>query len=321
MDIYLQIKDLEDEELKDFVEERIKKLEDKSLEDNNYSDTIGYKIDYNLTTKILTDINDKSDMDIIIRWLHYGYIKKNTRIVYGINSTGINGCLYGNSGNYYYVDDDSYILEFCKIIKNQEILDEYDFFEYVLDFIRLYFGSIELISREDMFKMIVNSSGRYYEPIKKHNLSDFKKKGNAMCSEYATLANNILSFFGFDIYYVIGETCATTLPPVKHAFNFMRFTEKQTGEEENILIDFMKSIPIVDIDGSMLSLSPYIGHIDEINDELISELSNDERRLIMSEYEYTKINDSLLQIAYPDIEREYYINQELGLKPKIYNKK
>jgi len=64
-----------------------------------------------------------------------------------------------------------------------------------------YFSSITFlndISRDKMVLPISKDFDHDYEV--KHKFSDFKGKNNAMCTERAAFANNLLSVYGVGVY-------------------------------------------------------------------------------------------------------------------------
>lgn len=202
IEIIEYIKRLDDKELRNFVEERIEFLEED--EDGMYPDTIGYIVDYNPESTILTKENENTIADTILRNNYMGYIPYGTRIVYGI-ATDKEGLVKTNLGRYYYIDDDDYIFGFCKSIRDKEITDIYMLFDLIFNYIQDYFGIIEQIDRDKMTNLILKKEYHFFDPIYENRLSMFKKKGNAQCSEIALAAQNILSFFAIESNYIFGS--------------------------------------------------------------------------------------------------------------------
>lgn len=201
MEILEFIKDLDDEFLERFVKERIDFLEED--EEGLLPDTIGYRLNYNPSSLIMLKDKKKELQQVSIIDNYNGYIPKNTRIVYGMVYNP-KTMAKSNGARYYYLDEDSYILEFCKFIRDKEINTPYMLFDYIFDFIKDYFGRIELIDREKMMNYLLKKDHYFYDPINENKYSMFKGKGNAMCSEIGVMAQNILSFLGFDVKYVMG---------------------------------------------------------------------------------------------------------------------
>ena len=115
MDFYEELLKLDDEELEKVVREKINKLEEVSYEDNPNLDTIGYEIDYNPTKYLIELLNGEDTIGIDSNCFYVGYARRGLRVVYGLSYGHEN--LVSNDGNYYYLDDDSYVLEFCKYIR------------------------------------------------------------------------------------------------------------------------------------------------------------------------------------------------------------
>lgn len=224
MDILEFIKDLDDKELEEVVNLRIK-----YLEEDEYAflpDTIGYKLDYNPSSFIMPNTNPKDITQVELGDYYNGYIPYGTRIVYGMICDN-DGIVKSNGGRYYYIDDDSYILDFCKYIREKDIDSTYVLFDYVYDFIQDYFGRVQLIDRETMMNYVLREGCYFYDPTKENTFSMFKSKGNAMCSEIGLMAQNILSFLGFDVSYVMG-TIKRILAPSTENTNF--------EEDEEIIV-------------------------------------------------------------------------------------
>lgn len=305
------IKSLSEEELNDIVQERINYLEEFYCTE---LDNIGFQIDYNPSNYRLTDTSNLYDYGVVC--VYRGYIPKNTKITYGVTNNTGNGLVH-NEGCYYYLDDDSYILDFCKFIKKVNVLDEYDFFDYLLLFMENYFGYLENINRDDMFKMIYKENGLLHDPINEHRYSSFKKKGNALCSEYAVFAQNILSVFGFDMYMVFGAQGKTGTEDSSHAFNLITFKQEENSKIINLLADFCNSSLVIDINLEKVCRSPFIAKLDCIDEDFIDDLINNDKHLIFDDYNYMLFSNNIFKISNAKI-RDYYINVT---KQKDYVKK
>lgn len=304
------IKNCSDEELENIVKERINYLEEYY---NSDLDNIGYQVDYNPSNYSYSD-NDFYDYGVLC--VYRGYIPKNTRITYGVTNDVSKGLVY-NEGCYYYLDDDSYIIDFCKFIRNANVLDEYDLFDYTLLFLEKYFGYFKDINRSDMFKMIYNEDGLYFDPINEHKFSSFKKKGNAVCSEYAVASQNILSVFGFDMYMVVGTEGTTKQNSESHAFNLISFIEEETSNVVNALIDFSNNSLVMSIKLEKICRSPFIGYIDCIDSEFIDDLINNDKHLVFDDCDYILFSNSVMKVT-NGRKKDYYIDV---VKQKEYIKR
>ena len=263
MEVVRKIEQLKEEELHDYIEKRIETLEEESIKFNPNIDTIGFKLDYNPTDYHLLDKENQKTFEITVRCFYSGYISKGIRIVYGMEYH--DGRIASNNGNYYYIDDDQYIYDFCKLIKEKEIVDEYELFDYILEFIENYFSPIKrLPERDDMHKLILEKDYYFYKPQEEHTFSSFKKRGNAMCTEYALMAQNLMSFFGIESYYVIGKEEDKLNGVENHAFNFICFNQENTKEDRNFLIDYSTPVKIYDMNYNEIGKSPFMGRMEKL---------------------------------------------------------
>ena len=227
--------------------------------------------------------------------------------------------LISNDGKYYYVDDDSYIYDFCRYIKSKDVIDEYHLFDYILKFIRNYYGIIRNTNvREDMHQMICKEDRVYLDPVNMHRLSDFYKKGNAVCTEIALMAENILSIFGFNTYYVVGNIKIGDEKDEFHAYNLIKYIEKDSKEERNGIIDFASYTDVYDINYNKVGEKPYIVFFDEINKEFLNNLISEKESITYEDYDFLAL-DSLIEMKY-NRDREYYISDMAGIE-KIFKKK
>lgn len=306
MDFYEQIQNLTEEELERAVIQKIKLLETDAYQKDDY-DHIGYNLDYNPQEYHLME-KEIDHFDLDVRCLYPGYIPKGTKMIYGMNYDNIG--IASNHGRYYIIDEDDYILEFCKWIQDKEVVDEYELFSYILEFIRDYFGYIETIQREDMFKMIQKTEDTFYDPIKEHKLSWFKGRGNAMCSEYSVLAQNLMLFFGIESFLIIGKQKTGDIRETSHAFNLITFIEKERQETVCALIDYADFTEVLDINFNRIGEAPYLILLDNLDENTIKEFINEEKRLEEADYNYMILEKEAIQLSYSRI-RSYYIENKI----------
>ena len=134
---------------------------------------------------------------------YHGYIPLGTKIIYGAFFNFENHT-YANHGYYYYLDDESYIVDFFKYLRTRKVENEYDILVAVKEFLAIYFEkNIDGISRDELHQLIYKSDGTFFHPVKEHSIKDFKGNGSALCSEYSAIAENILSVLGFDMMYLM----------------------------------------------------------------------------------------------------------------------
>lgn len=293
MDYYNEIIKHPIEEVDLITKYRIEYLEKISDQEK----TLGYNIGHEFTKQMLTD---ERTFELDVNCFHPGYIKKDTKVVFGLYYD-----TYGNASNYgkyYYMDTYDYIYEFTRFIYSKDVTDQYEFFGYVLDFLKMYFGFIEKQKREDMFKLLVNSDGNNIAPINEHGISWFKNMGNAMCTEYSIMAQNILSIFGFESYLIIGNQNITGSKPEGHAFNLVK-----TEDDKSLLMDFSNHVYIIDYYFRKIGYHPFIEFIEDINYDLIDEIINGDKHFIFDNHNYLVLGNSLLKIT-DYRKRDYYID-------------
>lgn len=297
MDFYKELIKLNDKEIDELVDYRIEWLEQDK--DVNY---IGYNAENNFVKHDVIENNNERSYNLTMRCFHVGFIPKNTKIIYGMIYS-YDGNI-SNEGNYYYIDSHKYIKDFCKYIKDYDIDNEYELFNYILDFLRDYFGSIEKISRDDMFKLIKDDNNRNYDLINEHCLSQFKGKGNALCTEYSIMAQNLLSVFGITSYLVIGKIKTGDNEEDAHAFNLI------SVNDNDYLIDFSNYVRVLDVNFEYLGESPFIGKLDVIDQEFVDAFINEEEVLEFDDYNYLVVGNSLAKISF-DRKRRYFIDGQL----------
>ena len=306
MDFYYVLKTMNPKEMDDFIKKRISKLERDSINDKPI---LGYYADEN--PRHCLDLENNKGA-VTARCLHRGYIKKGTKVVYGL-FIGTDGNVE-NDGNYYFLNDDKYIYDFCHFIKQFEIYDEFDLFNKILEFIRNYFGKLKKIDRDEMLHIFYDSNGKRLPLRKEHDLNWFKNQGSAMCTEYTVMAQNILSFLGIDSYTIIGAQKVGKEDVESHAFNFVSLPEIEDEEGEvlkaDLLIDFSGFCNIYNVKREKIGEAPFIGYIDDFDDNFIHRFIYEEEPLIYQDYNYEKVGNTTLQVLFGR-DREYYCTNEL----------
>lgn len=298
MSILEEVNNLDDDKLEEYVEKRIEILEDENEEENP---VIGYCIDYIPRALDILGQLTKEELIVECQVTCDNYIPLYSKIVYHIE-TDQNKFTTKNDGGYYYLDDDSYILEFCKSIKNKNIKDFYDLIDEIYAFICSYFGRIELIDRKQLHQMIYKNENIYFDPINEHVFSDFKKNGSALCTEISLVVQNILSFLGYNSYFVIGKIqLSDDKPSVDHAFNLVK-------DEDNIihLVDCSASIRKHDFYKNIDTGTAYIGNFDMQLEDLFLEMLINDDGLETNNYEIYKFTNEYFGIHY-DQYRKYSI--------------
>lgn len=303
MNFYEELLKLNDDEIDILVDYRTKHLEkDKDI---SY---LGYNAENNFVRHEVVENNSEKSYSLDMRCFYAGFIPKNTKVIYGMiyNRDGD----VSNDGNYYFIDNHDYIKDFCKYIKDYEVTNEYELFDFILEYLKNYFGSIEKISREDMFKLIKDENGRNYDLVNEHKLSQFKGKGNALCTEYSIMAQNLMAVFGITSYLVIGKVKTGDYDEEAHAFNLISLADK------DYLIDFSNYVRVLDTDFKYLGKTPFIGELDVLDQEFVNAFVNEEEVLEFEDYNYLIVGNTLAKISF-DRKRNYFIDGQLELdKPK-----
>lgn len=317
MKIMRKIEKLKDEELKQFVVNRINLLERKQKK-KNISDTIGYLLDYNAASFDLLDFTDDVlQVQMICKF--DGYIPLKTKIVYGMIYDP-KSKIASNGGNFYYLDDDKYILNFCKYSKDKEVFDEFELFDCILEFCQKYFGVIEILKKEEMIKLIYKNDRAFFDPINVPKFSLFKGKGNNLCSEIGVMVQNILSFLGFNISLIIGTLKLDDENMEAHAFNMLDFKHSKTKEDLSILLDIASPVYVVDMNYEKIGVAPYVHYLDKCKNEIFKDLiigNSSEIKCTNHSYMYTLQN--VLKLDW-ECYRHYSIGTTLKRK-KVYSKK
>lgn len=316
MDFYNELINLSDDKVESFVSDKIELLESEKRKKEERV-TLGYHLDYNpMFHPFLTE--DKNiNLNFDVGCYYKGYISKGSKMVYGVVLSLDNRYAH-NGGGYYYIDGDSYIYDFCRYVRDYEICNEYELFDCILNFLNDYYGHISDIGRDDMFKMIMVNNGRCFEPVNEHKLSDFKGRGNAFCSEYSVMAQNILCVFDIDSYLFIGKL-KNDDEVENHAFNVVNFIEKNSDKEISAIVDFADYVNIYDFNFEKVGISPYVAKIDKFDDELLDGLLHRDFHLLYNDYDCMILGDNTLMIGY-DSTRDYYIDNSIIFDKKCVRK-
>ena len=298
-----------DEELRKLVEKKIAKLERKSKKHNPTAESIGYQVTHMPKVYEVKWNGDEPTVAFLVRAFYNQFVHKDLKMIYGLSWNPTTGRAT-NEGCYYYVDNDDYLYDFCRFIKDKEIVDEYEFFGYVRDFLRAYFGFIKMKERDGMYHPLVDKYGEYFEPVLKHSITDFKGQGSALCSEYAVLAQNILRMFDFESYLIVGNVNLNNdTKGDAHAYNLLTFKESDTGELKHAVIDFINSVKVFNYNFEIIGDEPFIGYLDSLDQQFVDKLIKGDLHLHFEEYGYCIIGDTLARITYKDRNRDYFVDK------------
>lgn len=303
MEFYYELMNTNEEQRGELIRKRIEEKEE--IARQNHKDVIGYRVGEQSSYSL--DPNGEQ-VCVDVRCFHQGFIPTDCKIVYGavFNTEGF----ASNQGNYYYIDNHDYLEEFCHFVTKFELNDEYDFFDTVLIFLRKYFGMISNQNREEMFRLMVDSNGKFLSPNKEHTLDWFRGKGNAMCTEFSVMAQNIMSFFGFQSYVLIGQEKTGGFPEESHAFNIVSFYGVGDIEPTHMVLDYSGFVNVYDTEFHKIGESPYIGYLEDLDEELMEDILLNEKHLVYEDYNYMVIGDHVFHIAF-DRKRDYYVSNSI----------
>jgi len=311
MDVLREVQALSSEEVEEYCNERIKFLEEYYQKYSGRS--LGYNVE-SYPTFIYLNENDYSFVET--HCFYGGYIPLKTKITFGFTW---NGSGYQNAGQYYYLDDTSYINEFVKFVRDKEINNEYELFDCILDFLNHYFARNDFktsnyVERGDMCKMILKNSRAYHDPVNEHSIKMFKDRGNALCTENSVLAQNILSFFNIESYIVIGLVDRDGKGGSDHAFNLITYVEEETGERLNSLIDFSFSIPRIDIDHNIICYEPYMINLDSLDETFAEEFLSGSSEIQGEMYSFLDLDNLSLYLKGNSMIKYYVVDNNPSKK-------
>ncbi|MBR0460949.1 hypothetical protein IJI91_03140 [Candidatus Saccharibacteria bacterium] len=211
--------------------------------------------------------------------VHRGYIGSNTNVEF---QGGI-----VTMGSHYKLKDTGYLYEAVSFLQEnkESVGNGAQLFNSMEGFLNSYFGIPDAAvgdKRMDIIEQkadLLNpelSDDEYFDAIDKIDISIFKGEHAAQCSERSAMAQNILSLFGYETYYING---AASIDGRKedHAFNAIanNFGQKNimdfsiTSTMEYRGTNWVVPTPgkITDFDdflrGGKTRTSTYEGHIDE----------------------------------------------------------
>lgn len=302
MDFYYKLKEMSLEEIEKYLSYEIYNLESISKQNNSYG-YIGYNLHFNPGKISLLDEDEKNPVEEVK--FHTGYVPKGTKVIFGCN-TYDNGMSF-NGGMYYIVDDDEYVYEFCKFIKDADVRSNEELFEFILFYLNDYFGERGNQTREEMFQLIMKADHTYYDSVIGHKLSDFKGKGNAVCTEYAVMANNILTVFGFDSTIVLGQLKIGMKDVQDHAFNIVSYTDSEYNRKD-MLVDFSSSSDVYDFNYNKIGDVPYTIDLTYLDDDFFEKFYYMQKHLYFDDYCYVSEGGMLLKLKVDNNARDYYIS-------------
>lgn len=294
MDVVYEIQNAQnDEEIKKIIDRRIKEETKKSIKDNDGETIIGPKLEINPEFHFLRYEDEKIFQDN--EGFYLGFIPKGTKLVYGI-LTNYDCLSQYSSGYYYYIDDFSYIYEFAKFIKTQDVKDEYDLIPLVYAFLRDYYDNIlNPKNRRNLHKLILKDEYFSFIPTKEHSNADFINTNAALCSEFASAAQNILNVMGIYSIYI---------QDFDHAYNIICLQDKNIIDY--YIFDCAKRMVAYNLSDNNYSETPFIEYIKDFDEEQLYELLQSKRKVKAQLYTILKVGNKYFR---------YYLNsyEEYGI--------
>ncbi len=287
MDIYEMIRKCTSEkELQDLSESAIEVYTKVAYKENGYVGYIGTKLDINPIANHIADKSFEFDKYYSAITMWNGYVPLGTKIVYGrfydekFKTSSHKGC-------YYYLDDDSYILEFFYYLKDKDISSEYDLIIEVDNFIKKKFcKNINAKERDELNKLIYKNNDLFFRPCKEHSIKDFYNNGSAMCSEISIVAENLLSVLGLEVI---------NMQDREHAFNiFVSHDEEDTGI---YILDYSNWVGCYNYKYELIDTLPFFKKIENCDSDYIDKVVNEGKRIIMNDYYLYCINGTMYEIT------------------------
>lgn len=226
MDLLTQIITCKDEELKEIIDNALIK----AIEESIPKEKLGF---IDATTAVT---------------MHKGFIHPETRIQY------TKGSIY----NYSMKTKDFYY-EFAKYIKNKQTRNIGNLIKNIETFINYYFGvnKTEEDNRDDYLFTITlgmtETDEEAFKLIDELEIGSLKGKRVAMCTEKASLAQNLISLFGIETYWCMGNLNNNGKEEA-HCFNIVR------AKNNYMLLDYSVPCPVL-IEGKLRDWAPFQGEI------------------------------------------------------------
>lgn len=211
---------------------------------------------------------------------HKGFISPDSRIKYS-----------NFSMNTYSMKTTDYIYDFAKYVKKCNVRNKGTLVKVVENFINNYFGITNGADmRDTYFDQIAfqttTTDDEYFAKLENLEIGDLKGKNVAMCTERSAVAQNLLSLFGFDVYYCMG-CVSNNGKEESHCFNVAR------AKDTFMLLDYSIPVPVFE-NGRAVDYAPFQGSIElnELEDILINGINKG-----FPSYEYIKTPEGIKRVA------------------------
>jgi hypothetical protein len=224
-----------------------------------------------------------------------GFIPFDTRIKY--SNLGIED---------YNMNTTDFFYEFADYVKKHKINSRFALVQSIETFTINYFGyPSNNISREDVFQdkawNSTTTDEEYFEALERNSLGDLKELGAAQCTERSALAEQLLSLFGFETYYVIGKVNYNDKEE-DHAYNIVK------RKNDYALLDYSIPCPIYNNKEDIIGYAPFIGIMTK--EEFEDFITNNELKEF---HDFYYVDGKAIQIYDT---RSYSVNNKKNLKRK-----
>ena len=213
---------------------------------------------------------------------YYGFITSNIKIRYNLEN------------DYYKIRNTNYLYEFLKYLQENKIYNNNEAILAIPLFLENYFGrkTSRLKKREDVLN---KESDR---EIILNDIEDLKEENVSTSLEYSLMAQNILTFLGYDAIFLIGSYKKTSINDF-YSFNIIMI------DNNYYLFDFYNPINVYDKTGEVVSKQPYQV---KINSNDIDLFLQGLRPLVLKEYKRILTNHLYQQVNTDDY-RTYILNE------------
>lgn len=224
--------------------EALQILQNRYIELNNNSDEV-----------LLAD-NDVNAIEI-----HRGFLNQNSKITYA-----------QSFGATYKVDLFDDLDFFVNCIRNNKISNKNTFLNALPGLTIAYFGAVRSSNdtREDAIQEMLSQTKtdeEYFAILNNSKISQFKGKGIAQCTEFASLTSVLVSLAGFESYFIMGEMNIGSVNE-GHAYNIV-----QASDGNYYLMDNANPHCVYDESNKLIGVRP---NIFQLSEETLSSFLNQE---------------------------------------------
>jgi hypothetical protein len=234
-----------------------------------------------------------SDLDIRTKHIVAGFISKNSKVHFSDFHTDIELGLFSIYG----MKAEDYFYEFFDFLSEHNITTKQDAVRFISSFLKQYFGEqgIKKYTREmlydDIHKQLIAMADDT-ERFKKcsedwQDIGVFKNMSAAECSEFACVAQNLLTFCDIDSCYITGHIKSKDMEE-DHAYNMFKL------DGEYYLFDPSNPYNLFDNNCNYVGCKSYFFRI---NKEKLNDFLQNQFAFNFPKYNFMKKEDgSLIQV-------------------------